>query len=201
MAHPDGTALLIIDVQNDFCAAGALAVPGGDAVVAPLNRLIDACSQAGAPVFASRDWHPAVTSHFAPSGGRWPVHCVARTPGAAFHPALRLPPGAHVITKGEVPDSNGYSAWGGHLESGRSPADELRKIGVARLYVGGLATDYCVRSSVLDALRDGFHVSLATDAVAAVEVVNGDGQRALDEIEAAGAELTTTDTILRTLAG
>ena len=199
MDQRDGTALLIIDVQNDFCTGGALAVPGGDAVIRPLNRLIDACRAASVPVLASRDWHPAETSHFAPHGGPWPVHCVNGTVGAAFHPTLRLPSDARVVTKGESPGSDGYSAWDGQLTSGRCLAAELRGIGVVHLCVGGLATDYCVRSSVLDALKDGFRVSLATDAVAAVDVRVGDGQRALDEMQSAGADLTTSDDILRSL--
>ena len=198
MDQRNGTALLIIDVQNDFCAGGALAVPGGDAVVGPLNRLIDAC-RASVPVLASRDWHPAETSHFAPHGGPWPVHCVRGTVGAAFHPSLRVPSGVRVLTKGESPGSDGYSAWDGQLTSGRSLAAELREIEVVHLCVGGLATDYCVRSSVLDALQEGFRVSVATDAVAAVDVRVGDEQRALDEMRSAGADLTTSDEILRSL--
>ncbi len=199
MGERDDTVLLVIDVQNDFCAGGALAVPGGDAVVGPLNRLIDACHAARIPVFASRDWHPPVTAHFKDYGGVWPIHCVAGTDGAAFHPELRLPPDACVISKGEAPGIDGYSAWDGHLTSGRCLAAELRGIGVEHLCVGGLATDYCVRSSVLDALKDGFRVLLATDAVAAVDLRAGDGKRALDEMRSAGADLTTTDDILRSL--
>ncbi len=193
-------ALLVIDVQNDFLAGGALAVPGGDAVVGPLNRLIDACGPTRVPVFASRDWHPPVTGHFKDYGGIWPTHCVAGTHGATFHPDLHIPSTTVVISAGEEADVDGYSAFDGTSGTGGRLADECAALGVKRVYVGGLATDYCVRASVLDALRIGLRVSLATDAVAAVNLRPGDGQRALDEMQSAGADLTTTNAILRTLA-
>ena len=191
--------MLIIDVQNDFCAGGALAVPGAGAVVDPINRLTDACSQASVPVFATRDWHPAVTAHFTPYGGIWPIHCVAETDGAAFHPDLRLPADVCVVSKGEKADAYGYSAFDGRPRPGGRLTDALVAKGVDHLYVGGLATDYCVRASVLDARCAGFRVSLMTDAVAGVNVHPGDAEHAITEMRVAGAELTTSGAILQTL--
>ena len=191
MSKPDGTALLIVDVQRDFCAKGALAVPDGDRVVAPLNLMSHAYTQARRPIYVSRDWHPATSEHFAPYGGRWPVHCVADTPGARFHDDLVLPDGAIIITKGESLSADGYSAFEGRTPLGSSFEHDLRQRRVTQLLVGGLATDYCVRQSVLDSVRAGFEVTVLTDAVAGVNLVAGDSDRALDEMRTAGATLTT----------
>ena len=191
MSKPDGTALLIVDVQRDFCAKGALAVPDGDRVVAPLNLMSHAYTQAGRPIYVSRDWHPATSEHFAPYGGRWPVHCVADTLGARFHDDLVLPNSAIIITKGESPSADGYSAFDGRTPLGISFEHDLRQRRVTQLLVGGLATDYCVRQSVLDSVRAGFEVTVLTDAVAGVNLVAGDSDRALDEMRTAGATLTT----------
>ena len=187
-----GTALLIVDVQNDFCPGGALAVPDGDRVVAPLNRCADRFAERGAPVYASRDWHPAVTAHFAPYGGAWPPHCVADSEGAHFHPGLRLPPSTVVVTKGDDPSRDSYSAFDGRTADRANLLEELRRRQIDHLYVGGLATDYCVRQSVLDALKSGIHVSVLTDAIRAVEVRPGDARRAMEEMERAGATFVTT---------
>jgi nicotinamidase/pyrazinamidase len=192
---PTGSALLIIDVQNDFCAGGALEVRGGDRVVAPINRMIDRAVAHGEPVYATRDWHPPNTRHFKQFGGAWPVHCVARTPGADFHPNLRLPVSALIVATGDTVDKEGYSAFEGHVPGGRGLLDDLRARGIRRLYVGGLATDYCVRHTVLDARKAGFEVDLLTDAIAGVDVEPGDSARALDEMREAGARLTTTGQI------
>ena len=183
------SALLVVDVQNDFCAGGALEVPGGDRVVEPLNRYIGEAVEQGWPVYASRDWHPPVTSHFREYGGEWPPHCVQNTPGAAFHPDLRLPPSAVVVTTGQAPDDPGYSALGGQTPEGKSFLADLRERQVQHLYVGGLATDYCVKHSVLDARRAGLEVTVLTDAIAGVEVRPGDSARAIEEMRAAGAEV------------
>jgi nicotinamidase/pyrazinamidase len=184
-------ALLIVDVQNDFCPGGALAVAEGDAVVPVLNEYIARAQAAGMPIFASRDWHPAVTRHFAMYGGPWPVHCVQGTPGAAFHPDLRLPPGTPIATTGDTAEDAGYSMFEGTLDDGRLLADALRERGVTRVHVGGLATDYCVRATVLDALHQGFEAGVLTDAARGVNVTPGDDQRALDEMAADGARLET----------
>ena len=174
-------ALIIVDVQNDFCPGGALPVPDGDRVVPVLNDWIDAARAGGAVVVASRDWHPPSHVSFRERGGPWPPHCVQGTTGAAFHPALRVPDDTHIVSKGTDPDRDAYSAFGG------GPlADELRRRGVRRLWVGGLAEDYCVRATVLDGLWAGFEVRLIADAVRAVDVHPGDGRRALREMREAG---------------
>ena len=186
------TAVMVIDVQRDFCAGGALAVPAGDAVVPVLNRVLGEAERRGIPVYVSRDWHPAASGHFVTGGGVWPVHCVAGSPGAEFHPGLRLPAGAAVVSKGVEPDQDGFSAFDGRLDDGSPFEESLRAAGVARLVAGGLATDYCVRHTVLDALRKGWQVTLLTDAVAAVDLQPDDGPRALEEMQAAGAVLRSS---------
>ncbi len=179
-------ALIVVDVQNDFCPGGSLAVPHGDEVVAPLNRLIDEFLQRGDPVYKSRDWHPRSTKHFAAYGGTWPVHCVQNTRGAQFHPALRDDPRIKVVSKG-MGDEDGYSAFD---ETGL--ASDLKKAGIQELVVGGLATDYCVKNTVLDALGKGFKVKAVTDAMRPVELQPGDGDRAIEQMRAAGAEIVST---------
>lgn len=190
------SALLIIDVQNDFCPGGALPVPEGDQVVPVLNRLAERAGAVGLPVYASRDWHPPESVHFKSGGGPWPVHCVAGTPGAQFHPDLRLPPGTLIVSAGTSGQDDGYSAFEGRIEGGGSFEEDLRARGITHLIVGGLATDYCVRASVLDARRLGIDVTVVTDAVRAINVQPGDGERALQEMQAAGAELKTSDEVL-----
>ncbi len=181
--------MLVIDVQRDFCSGGALAVPAGDSVVPVLNQVIRGAGQRGMPVYASRDWHPAASRHFVTGGGRWPVHCVAGSDGARFHPDLRLPADTGVVSKGVEPDEDGFSAFEGRLDDGTTLEENLRASGVTRLLAGGLATDYCVRHSVLDALKKGWPVTLLTDAIAAVDLEPDDGPRALEEMQAAGAVL------------
>ena len=188
-------ALVIVDVQNDFCPGGTLAVAGGDRVAAPLARLAARCAAAGLPVFASRDWHPPDTAQFPNADGPWPVHCVRDTPGAELHPDLVLPPEAVILSKGVDPQADGYSAFEARDEAGRDLVELLRAAGVDHLLVGGLATDYCVRATVLAALARGLRVSLLTDAVAGVNVQPGDADRAIEEMVAAGAQLTTTDQV------
>jgi nicotinamidase/pyrazinamidase len=179
------SALLVVDVQNDFCAGGALAVTNSADVVAALNRHLAEFARAGATIYASRDWHPLHTSHFDTHGGPWPVHCVQETAGARFHPDLRLPPGTIVISKGTDPANAGYSAFEGTTPDGRPFLTDLRQRHIDHLYVGGLATDYCVRHSVLDALGDGFAVTVLEDAVAGVDP-RGSAE-ALDEMRQKGA--------------
>lgn len=187
--EPD-SGLLLVDVQVDFCPGGALAVAEGDRVVPVLNAWTRAFLAAGRPVYASRDWHPAASAHFIAGGGTWPPHCVQDTPGAAFHPALALPAGVAVLSKGMDPaESGGYSAFEAVDDQGATLMDRLRRDGVRRLYVGGLATDYCVRASVLDARAAGLTVTVIRDAIRGVEVQPGDSARALAEMAAAGAVL------------
>ena len=188
-------ALLVVDLQNDFCPGGSLAVPGGDAVVPVVNRYLDILGQRGVPVFASRDWHPAVTGHFRAYGGPWPPHCIQGTDGARFHRALRLPAEAVVVSKGMDPARDDYSAFNAVTAAGRPFDDCLRELGVTRLLVCGLATDYCVRQSSLDALAAGYGVTVLLDAVKGVDLSPGDSERALQEIVAAGGACAEIDEI------
>lgn len=191
------SALLLVDVQNDFCPGGTLAVPGGDRVIEPLDRAAASFTAAGLPVLASRDWHPPVTSHFSGYGGVWPPHCVQGTIGADFNSSLHLPASVLIISKGAAPDSDSYSAFDGQSDEGLALADILTKLNVSRLYVGGLATDYCVRSTVLDALQHGFEVTVLLDAVAGVDINSGDSERALGEMGSSGALFATTREVLK----
>lgn len=176
-------ALIVVDVQNDFCPGGTLAIPHGDQVVAPLNKLIDEFLERGDPVYKSRDWHPPTTKHFTAYGGTWPVHCVQNTEGAAFHPALHNDPRIEVISKG-LGNTDGYSAF----EETRL-SSLLKQAGVEEVLVGGLATDYCVKHTVLDALKQGYKVKAVEEAMRPVELRPGDGERAIEEMRAAGAEI------------
>ena len=189
MTPPTDQALIVVDVQRDFCTGGSLAVPNGNAVIPPLNDTLMRCHTAGSPVYASRDWHPAVTRHFKDHGGPWPPHCVAGTVGAEFHPDLQLSSGTIIVSKGQTSTTHGYSVFEGTIPSGASLPADLERRGIRRLLVGGLATDYCVRQTVLDALQAGFDVVVATNAVAGVDLKPGDSTRALDDMRAAGAEI------------
>ena len=182
MSNPK-QALIVVDVQNDFCPGGTLAVAHGDEVVEPLNEQIDEFLERGAPVYKSRDWHPATTKHFQAYGGTWPVHCVQNTKGAEFHPGLRDDPRINVISKG-LGDTDCYSAF-----DETDLAAQLREQGVEEVVVGGLATDYCVKNTVLDALKHGFKVTALKGAMRAVDLQPGDGDRAIEEMRAAGAEV------------
>ncbi|WP_407280225.1 isochorismatase family protein [Aromatoleum evansii] len=177
-----GDALIIVDVQNDFLPGGSLAVPRGDEVVAPLNTLIARCTRLRLPVIATRDWHPQDHCSFHARSGPWPPHCIAGTPGAAFAPALALPESATIVSKAVTADVDAYSGFGG-----TDLHDRLQAAGVRRLFVGGLATDYCVLNTVRDGLANGYAVILLTDAIRAVDVTPGDGQRAIDEMARLGA--------------
>ncbi|HZN27178.1 MAG TPA: nicotinamidase [Burkholderiales bacterium] len=176
-----GDALLVVDVQRDFLPGGALAVPHGDAVVPVLNRYIALAEKSGNPVFASRDWHPENHCSFRTRGGRWPPHCVAETDGARFAPGLQVSPDIVVVSKGTDQDAEAYSAF-----SGTNLAATLKSRGVRRLWIGGLATDYCVLETVLSARRAGFDVFLLQDATRAVDVNSGDGATAVARMIAAG---------------
>jgi len=180
-------ALLVVDVQNDFCPGGTLAVSHGDEVVGPLNEVIGEFLERGEPVYKSRDWHPPTTKHFEDYGGVWPVHCVQNTKGAEFHPALRDDPRITVISKG-LGDTDCYSAF-----DETDLLDQLRRQNVEEVVVGGLATDYCVKSTVLDALKNGFKVKALANAMRAVDVQPGDGERAIEEMRDAGAEIISRD--------
>lgn len=177
-------ALIIVDVQNDFCPGGSLAVANGDEVVALLNELVKEFLDCGEPVFKTRDWHPEKTKHFAAYGGAWPVHCVQGTRGAEFHADLIDDPRITIISKGIDASADGYSGF-----DGTSLAQILREQGVEEVWVGGLATDYCVKHTVLDALRAGFKVKALADAMRPVNLNPGDGEQAIEEMRVAGAEI------------
>ncbi len=178
-------ALLIVDVQNDFCPGGALAVPEGDKVVPVINKIMDAFPL----VIASKDWHPKDTVHF---GKKWPPHCVQNTPGADFHPKLNASKIKKVFLKGSKNKDDGYSAF---EATSADLAEFLKKEGVEDLYVCGLATDYCVKATALDADKIGFETFVVEDAVAAVNVKPGDGEKALKEMAHAGVTLIRSDEI------
>jgi nicotinamidase/pyrazinamidase len=167
-----------------------LAVPGSDRVVESLNGYIQDALARDMPIYASRDWHPATSTHFAPYGGAWPVHCVQGTPGAEFHPSLRLPPATIVISKGQAPDAQGYSAFEGRTRDGTVLLERLRDDNITHLYVGGLATDYCVRASVLDARSAGLRVTVLQDAIAGVDLRPGDSSRAIAEMREQGVSFS-----------
>ena len=175
-------ALLITDVQNDFLSGGSLAVAGAETIIPILNGYVDFFTSLSLPLFAGRDWHPANHCSFSDRGGPWPVHCVADTPGAEFSSLLKLPQKFFIISKATHAEKEAYSAF-----EGTNLADLLKQHGVERLFIGGLATDYCVLHTVEDALKYGFAVVLLVDAVAAVNVAAGDGERAIDAMLAAGA--------------
>jgi nicotinamidase/pyrazinamidase len=173
-------ALLIIDFQNDFTSGGALEVPGGDEIAEPVRRLAKQFDH----VFATRDWHPPDHASFETEGGPWPVHCVQGTEGAELHPAMREVEVEAIVDVGTERQDQGYSGF----EKSKL-ADLLRERGVDEVAVVGLATDYCVRASAIDACLEGFETTVVTDAIRAVDVNPGDGERALEEMQQAGAKL------------
>ncbi len=175
-------AVIVVDVQNDFCPGGALAVPDGDQVIGVLNLWIEQAERAGATVVFTRDWHPADHCSFLTQGGPWPVHCVQHTPGAEYHPGLRKPGTAINVDKATDPGREAFSGF-----AGTALGDRLRRKGIRRILVGGLALDYCVRATVLDGIAEGFEVHLLPAATRAVELAPGDGRRAIDEMRSAGA--------------
>jgi len=188
------SALIVVDVQNDFAdPAGSLSVAGGAAIIPTINREIEAAREGGAIVVATQDWHPPVTPHFAKDGGIWPVHCVADTWGAELHPDLALPGDAPRVRKG-VNGEDGYSGFTTRDpvtgETARTELDGLlKKTGVNRVTVVGLATDYCINATALDAIELGYRVNVLVDACAAVDLAPGDGDRALAGLDAAGVDM------------
>lgn len=174
-------ALIVVDVQRDFCAGGALAVNGGDDIVPVINALLARFDHAA----FTRDWHPADHCSFADppefKDGSWPVHCVQNTPGAAFHADLDLPEGAIMVDKATRPDKDAYTGF-----DGTDLAQQLRDRGVTRVFVGGLATDYCVKATALDAQRHGFEVVLIEDACRGVDIPTGTTADAIEEMREAG---------------
>jgi nicotinamidase/pyrazinamidase len=189
---PRHRALVVVDVQRDFCPGGALAAPHGDRILPALNRHVALAHAQGWTIYATRDWHPAVTTHFRAYGGEWPPHCVQGTPGAAFEPRLSLPPDTIVVSKGEDAARPGYSGFDGRTPDGVPLGDDLQRRGIDSLAVAGIATEYCVKETVLDARRRGLHVVVLTDAIAPIEAHRGDADRALEAMTRAGATLATS---------
>lgn len=187
----ESDALLVIDMQNDFLPGGSLAVPGAETIIANVNMYIRIFREAGQPIFASRDYHPANHLSFQVNGGPWPIHCVAGTKGAEFHPDLQLPETAVIISTGTSADREGYSA----LEA--TPLDgQLKQNGIARVFVCGLATDYCVFASAKDLLQAGYRVVVLTDGIKAVDVQPGDGARAVQSLMKMGATSATLNILI-----
>lgn len=177
-----GDALLAIDIQNDFLPGGRLAVAEGDQVIQAMNMYIDCFIRRQLPVFATRDWHPKNHHSFVQHGGPWPEHCVAGSTGAKFANSLHLPETVNIISKGTKADTDGYSGF-------ENPClkTQLEKLSVSRLFIGGLATDYCVFNTVCDALNLNYQVLLLTDAVHAVNVHRHDGEQAIKKMILKGA--------------
>jgi len=189
-----GSALLIVDVQKDFCPGGSLAVAGGDEIIPVINNYIRLFQEKGLLILASRDWHPETSVHFKTRGGIWPVHCVQGSEGAQFHPEMRLPESAVILSKGMNPEKNDeYSDFQAVTEQGVPFPEFLKEQGISRFYISGIATDYCVKATVIDALNNGFAVTLLEDAIIGVELNPGDSARAIDEMIAAGATLEDID--------
>jgi len=190
-------ALLLIDVQNDFCPGGTLAVKQADKIVPILNKYIRYFTEQKLPIFASRDWHARNTKHFKQFGGIWPKHCVQRTKGAQFHAKLRLSKQVIIVSKGIDPAKEGYSAFEAIDSNGIVLEKLLNILKVEELCVGGLATDYCVRSSALDALNKGFRVKLLTDAIKGVDLKPGDSDAAIRQMVKTGAKTITFESLKR----
>ena len=179
--------LVVVDLQVDFCPGGALAVTEGDEIVSPVNGLLEI---PGWMKVATRDWHPADHVSFQAQGGIWPVHCVAGTAGAAFHPRMNASDVEMVVSKATTRDAEAYSGF-----DGTTLADDLRAAGIGCLFVCGLATDYCVKATALDARREGFEVVVLEDAIRAVNVDPKDGENAIEEMRAAGCAFALSSDI------
>ena len=189
-------ALVVVDVQNDFCPGGALAVNRGDTIIPRINKVVRAFEGKGLPIFFTRDWHPTDHVSFRSRGGPWPPHCVMGTPGAEFHPALKRPEGSIVVSKGSLPNSEAYSGF-----QGTDLATRLRELGVREVVIGGLATEYCVKETALDAIKGGFEASILEDCIMGVEVHKGDSIRALQAMVKAGAKETDSLHTVRVISG
>jgi nicotinamidase/pyrazinamidase len=183
-------ALIIGDVQKDFLPSGALPVPEGDKIIPVLNEYIERFQKAKAKVFATRDWHPPNHISFKPYGGPWPPHCIQGSKGAKFHPDLKLPRNVVVISKARDPMRESYSSFD------RTDLEEQLHSGkVKRVFVGGLATDYCVKETILDALKLGFEAMLLTDATLGIDVIKGDVKKAVEEMKSKGAKVSNITSI------
>lgn len=196
MALQPHSALLVVDMQIDFMPGGALSVPEGDAIIPRVNAYIAQFRMSGAPVYATRDWHPPVTKHFQAQGGLWPPHCVQGTPGAEFHPRLRLPEDVIILSKGMDPEEDAYSAYQArNLQEDRALDEYLEAHGIQHLYIAGLALDYCVKWTSLDAVRDGLGVTVLIDATRAVNLAPHDAEETIETLVRAGVHFETIETL------
>jgi len=182
-----GDALLLVDIQNDFLPDGQLPVPEGDAIIPVVNQWIAAARAAKIPIFASQDWHPENHCSFKAQGGPWPVHCVRETIGAAFPATLKLPSLVTIIHKATLPGQDAYSAFQGEASDDTSLVEKLKALYIHRLWIAGLALDYCVKATALDAMQAGFAVLLIRDGTRAI--TEETGARALQELIAVGVEV------------
>ena len=185
-------ALIVVDIQNDFCPGGSLAIKQGDRIIKPINELISAFEKARLPILFTRDWHPVDHCSFKARGGPWPPHCVQGTYGARFHPSLDVPPKAIVINKGTKRNSDAYSGF-----QGTELAERLRASGVHELFVCGLATDYCVKNTVLDAIEQGFGATVIVDCTKGVNLVRTDSANAVRSMTSKGANKLSSHDALR----
>ncbi|MEW6102028.1 MAG: bifunctional nicotinamidase/pyrazinamidase [Candidatus Omnitrophota bacterium] len=184
-------ALLVVDVQNDFCPGGSLGIPEGDKIIPNVNKYIRFFAKKKLPIFASRDWHPPRTKHFQAFGGEWPAHCIQNTQGAKFHPDLKMHKNTILLYKGTGPEEDSYSVFQAKDLSGEGFLKILKRLGIQELYIAGLATDYCVRSSALDALKNSLKVKILMDAIKGVDLKAGDSERAIQEMVKKGAKKYT----------
>ncbi len=185
-------ALLVVDVQNDFCPGGNLAVKDGDKVIPKLNRVIEAFEKAHLPIYFTRDWHPPNHCSFRSQGGIWPSHCVMGTGGAEFHRDLKIPRGSTVVSKGSNPAHEAYSTF-----QGTDLLEQLVRSHVSEVFIGGLTTDYCVKESSLDALRGGLKVNVIADCVKGVNLRRNDSSEALRTVKEQGARLVSAASAIR----
>jgi len=190
-------ALLVVDLQTDFCPGGALGVPDGDAIIPRVNKTVALFERRGLPILFTRDWHPRETKHFKEFGGAWPSHCIQGTKGARFHPDLVLPKGALILSKGMDPEQDSYSGFQAFTDNGRDMESTLHELEVDQLFICGLATDYCVRATTLDGLRRGLTIRVLRDAIRGVDMKPGDSEIAIKEMRVHGAQFSES----RGLAG
>jgi nicotinamidase/pyrazinamidase len=189
-------ALVIVDLQRDFCPGGALPVREGDEVIEPINGLIRKFQAEDMPVLFTRDWHPKNHCSFKSQGGIWPPHAVRDTPGAQFPPSLHVPKSATIVSKATGRDAEAYSGF-----QGTDLGARLRSMGVKDLFIAGLATDYCVKNTVIDGIGEGFRVSLVTDCVKGVNLKRTDSATAFRKMIGRGARMTTSQQLIRSLSG
>jgi len=191
-------ALVVVDLQNDFCPGGALGVRDGDQIIPAVNRYVELFLNKSLPVFVSRDWHPKTSKHFQEAGGPWPPHCIQNTSGANFHDDFRVPDQAIVLSKGIDPELDGYSVFEAQDLHGNCFKDLLDEMGVKELFIGGIATDYCVRMTSLDGLNNGFDIHVLTDAIKGVDEMAS--QQTIKEIVGKNGNLKTYPDVLTELS-